>query len=398
MPLPGSPSRITQRVRPEFLWLVGAYVLSTAGNYLNLVALGLFSYELTGSGLGVGLIMALRLGASGLGGVAAGYLCGRVDRRRVMIGADVVQALAMVVLAFSRPEIVVVAVVVVVLGVGNSVFSVALRTSIPEMVGHEARVRANGLLAVAKSVATVAGFASAGLVIGFGGVAVAFAINGATFLCSALVLTLFRLSTNTPTAVKPAERRTSALPVILVAMVVLRGIDAFASASHNVALPVLAGPMENGAAHLSAFWVAWAVGVLLAHQVVQRRAGAGSRSFAVATCVMAVSFGFAFTGPPTVLWVVVVVVAGIADGVTEIAYTSRLQEAPEHERARLFGVSATAEMSGFAAGTVAAGAALEVLPTAVVVASFHGFALCAAVVFLLFNCLGENESGTVRGT
>jgi hypothetical protein len=59
---------------------------------------------------------------------------------------------------------------------------------------------------------------------------------------------------------EPAKRGLGALPFLLPAMVVVRGIDALASASHNVALPVLAAPMQDGAAFLSRFWVAWAIG------------------------------------------------------------------------------------------------------------------------------------------
>lgn len=380
----------------RFHWLVIGFALSTGGNYLNLVALALYTYEVTGSGLGIGLMMALRLGAGSLGGLVAGARVGRADRRRVMIGADVLQALAMVLLAVtaSARDVVTLAGVVVVLGAGNAVFTVALRTSVPEMVGQEALVRANGLLVTAKSIGTVAGFASAGVVVGAGGVAAAFAVNAASFGCSALALAFVRFRAE-PVAAERVQtgKRLAVLPFVLLSMVVLRGIDAFASSSHNVALPVLASAAD-GAAFLSRFWVAWAVGMLLAHQLLKRwwrrrDPATSQRLFTVATGVMSVAFVLACSGLPVPVVMAGALVAGLADGVTEIAYTSRLQALPEQRRARLFGLSATVETSGFAAGMVAAGAVLGVLPALAVIALFHGLALCAA--FLLFGHLGEEN-------
>lgn len=407
----------------RFSWLVAAYALSNAGNYLNLVALGLFTYQVTGGGLGVGLLMALRLGAGSLGGLAAGSLAARFDRRRVMICADLAQALAMTALAAGSGtrDLVLLPVVVVVLGAGNAVFSVALRTSVPEMVGQEARVRANGRVVAAKSFGTVAGFASAGVVIGGGGVELAFAVNAVSFAVSAFALLFVRpRATSSEPVAGPlgAKTRTTGartalrglLPGALLPMVALRGVDALASASHNVALPVLASTAHaaDSASFLSRFWGAWAVGVLLAHQVTTRRlrhgdTATGERVFALATCVMAVSFALAFRDLAPPLLLCAALVAGVADGVAEIAYTSRLQEVPEHRRGRLFGLSTTVETSGFAIGMVASGAALEVLPAVVVVSLCHGFALCAAAVLLLMRYLGAGkddadvEAGALHG-
>jgi MFS family permease len=112
-------------------FLISAYAVSSYGNYLNLIALSLFSYEVTGSGLGLGLLMALRLFAGFMAGLGAGVLIGRVGRRATMIGADMVQAVAMAVLALCAARsapVWLLAVVVVVLGAGSTFFSVALRS------------------------------------------------------------------------------------------------------------------------------------------------------------------------------------------------------------------------------------------------------------------------------
>ncbi|OKI25776.1 hypothetical protein A6A25_32590 [Saccharothrix sp. CB00851] len=389
---------------------MAAYGVSTCGNYLNLVALALFTYEVTGSGLGVGLVAALRLVTGSLAGFAAGALAARFDRRRLMIGADLAQVVAMTVLAATTraADVVVLGCAVAVLGAGNSLFTVALRSAVPDVVGAAARVRANGMLVTAKSVAMVCGFAGAGPLIGIGGFAAAFAFNAATFVVSAVALALIRFRAHEPADVAPATAGAgltlAGLAPVVLLMLVLRGVDAFASSSHNTALPVFAATTrpDGAATFMSYFWVAWAVGVLCAHRVVTRWGGLGTahrleRAFGLATCAMAVSFTLAFTGLPEIAMALVVLVAGLADGVTEIAYVSRLQEAPDHLRTRLFGLSATIETSGFALGMAAAGALLEVLPALAVVGLLHGLALCAATAFLLFTTR-SSAHGSSGGT
>jgi MFS family permease len=170
-------------------------------------------------------------------------------------------------------------------------------------------------------------------------------------------------------------------------MVVVRGGDAFGSSSHNMAIPVYANHLDpaNPAAVMSQFWASWAIGMLLAHQVVRRWSrgrAVGERAFALGTCLMSMSFVLAFAVPAGPALIAVACVAGLADGCTEIVYTTRLQALPDEQRGRLFGVSATAETAGFAAGMVTSSALLELLPILVVVASFHGIALLGAVGLL----------------
>ncbi|MEV0171333.1 MFS transporter [Streptomyces sp. NPDC050803] len=391
---------------------MAAYAVSAYGNYLNLIALSLFSYEVTGSALGIGAVMALRLFAGVLSGPAAGALTGRVGRRTVMICTDAAQAAAMTVLALtaSGTPLWLLGLAVVVLGAGNTFFTVALRSAVPAMVGQDRRAQANGLLVTARSLATVLGFASAAPVIGYGGYGTAFALNGASFVVSGVVLLVLRPRTEeTGEAAGEAaggasgagERRAlwrawAGVPALLLGMILLRGTDALASSSHNVALPIVADLADpsHPALFMSRFWAAWAVGTVLAHQVLKRvrtKDGAawGERGFALGTCAMSCAFVLAFTGLPAVALVLAAAAAGFADGWTEIVYTTRLQAAKDRERGRLFGLTATAEQSGFALGTVAAAAALESLSPLTVVALFHGTAVCGALALLLAGRRGD---------
>jgi MFS family permease len=382
---PGEPLTGPPR---NFLVLVFGYSCSAYGNYLNLVALSLYTLVVTGGPLGVGIVMALRLGAGFGAGLVAGRLVNRFDRRRLMIGTDLLQAAAMVVLAAGPGNVVLLVAVAVVLGAGNTLFTVALRSSVPAMVGQEQRVKANGRLVTGRSLGTVLGFASAGIVVAAGGFDAAFYVNAASFVVSALALTALRLPTRTgdpataPGPSVPGRLLALAGPVVVL-MVAVRGADAFGSASHNMAIPLYANQLDaaNPAVVMSQFWASWAVGTLLAHQVV-RRVALGERAFALGTCLMAVSFVLAFAVPAGPALIAVALLAGLADGFTEIVYTSRLQEAPDEQRGRLFGLSATAETAGFAVGMVTSSAVLEVAPALTVVSMFHGVAVLAAVGLL----------------
>lgn len=391
----------------RFRALVGAYAVSGYGNFLNLIAMSLFSYQVTGTAFGVGLVMALRLLSGFVAGLTAAALAARTTRLRTMVCADVAQGLALSVLALcsARTPMWLLCGTVVVMGAGNTYFTVALRSAIPAMVGQDSRTRATGLLVTARSIATVLGFASAAPVIAFGGYGTAFAVNAASFAVSAGALLVLRPRTDGEEETVPQDNArgkdavpargprlwhgVAGLPALLLGMILLRGIDALASSSHNVALPVVANASapSDPALFMTRFWAAWAVGTIAAHLVLRRARGVsawGERAFALGTLAMAVSFVAAFTGLPAAALMLAAACAGFADGWAETVYTARLQTAPDRQRTRLFGLSATAETAGFALGTVLAAAALEVLPALTVVGVFHGAAVCGALVLLLF--------------
>lgn len=375
-----------------FWLLVCGYAVSSYGNYLNLIALGLFSYHWTGSAWATGVVMAIRLGAGFVTGLTVGRVLDRVSRRPLLIGMDLVQAAAMVALVLV-PSLPVLLLVAVILGAGNTTLVVALRSGVPDLVGTDDRARANGRLVTARSLATVLGFGSAGLIIDLGGYSAAFLLNGGSFLVSAVALFFVVWPDQGPVA----ERVTASggrrvvwrmLPPVIGGMVVVRGLDALASAGHNVALPVFASitAPDNPASLMAEFMTAWAIGSLSAHQLVSRVLKTiDHRVFAAATCVMSVCFVLAFTGLPAVALITVCLLAGIADGVTEIGYVSTLQTLPGQERTRIFGLSASVENSAFGGGMVVAAGLLEAWPVLPVVGGFHGVALIGVLVFLLVS-------------
>jgi MFS family permease len=383
----------------HFRFLVVGNAISSYGNYLNMVALGLFAFHLTGSALRTGLFMALRLAASFVAGLVAGGIVSRLDRKRVMVASDLIQAASMLGFLSAPPgaQTSLLFGVAVVTGACGTLGGVALRSSIPEIVGPDQRVRANALLATGRSIAMVAGFASAGLVISTVGFTAAFLIDAATFLISAANLARLPITTrgeaveSSPGLVAAQVTAVRFLWVtpILLAMIGLRMADAFGSASHNVGLPVLSSELdpEHPAAFMARFWAVWAIGNIVAQRAVlwwvkRTDRTITERAFALGACVMSGAFILAFTTPGLVLGTGIALLAGLADGFTEIAYTSQLQTAPDAQRGYVFGFSVMAESVGFGSGLVLSAVALDRMSPLPVVVVFHGLAVATALVFL----------------
>lgn len=387
----------------HFRVLVAGAGVSAYGSYLNMVALNVFVYDITGSALTSGLFMAVRLLTSVVSGVVSGRLVSRTDRKRLMVLADLTQATALVVLLAvpGGARVALLFALAVTAGACSTLSQVALRSSIPEIVGSELRGRANGLLATSRSLAMVAGFASAGVVVAQLGYRAAFAMDAASFVVSATVLSLLPITTRA--AADPeadgdeAPSRWAALTVlrtmpVLAVMVAVRAADGLGSSSHNVGLPIYSSHLDpaHPAAFISRFWATWAIGNIVAQRVLGRYAkrtgrAPGEWAFALGACAMSAAFIVVFTGPPGVLGVAVALAAGIADGLTEIAYVTRLQDLPDSRRGPMFGLSASAENGGFGLGMIVSAALMERFSPLPVVAAFHGsaIALCLGLLAVL---------------
>ncbi|RSO37320.1 MFS transporter [Streptomyces sp. WAC 06725] len=394
----------------HFRLLVVGNAISAYGSYLNMVALNVFVYQVTGSALTAGLFMAVRLITSVLSGFVSGRLVSRYDRKRLMVCADVTQAAALVVLLLAPDGARVALLFALAVGTGacSTLSQVALRSSVPEIVGADLRTRANGLLVTGRSLAMIAGFASAGVVVAEFGYTAAFALDAGTFAVSATILFLLPIRTraaagddaagSTAADAAGAGRWASlallkAAPLLAV-MVAVRAADGLGSSSHNVALPIYSSALDpsHPATFVSQFWATWAIGNIVAQQVCSRRTrktgwSPGERAFALGSCVMSAAFIVVFSGLPAVPAAVAALVAGMADGFTEIAYVSRLQAAPDEQRGRLFGLSASAENSGFGLGMIVSAALLERYSPLQVVGAFQGLAivLCVALLVVLFR-------------
>src|SRR3954471_17400631 len=155
----------------DFFRLFAAQLTSLLGSGVTSVALAAFAYELAGSNatIVIGTALTLRILAFVLFAPAAGILADRVDRRRLLVGADVLR----VVLMGAFPFITAVWQVYLLIFLLNAVtafFTPAFEASIPEVVGETLYTRALAWSRVAVDLEAAGGPLVAGVLIALVGV------------------------------------------------------------------------------------------------------------------------------------------------------------------------------------------------------------------------------------
>lgn len=171
----------------DFALLWAGMTISLLGDGVYLVATAWQVYDLSGSPAALSLVGLCW--SAGLVGflLAGGVAADRVDRRRLMIGADLARGLtvaAMGVLAVTgNVEIWHLAVLSFVYGSAEAFFTPAFSALIPQIVEEELRVQANSLQEVVRPLSLqLAGPAIGGLLVGAFGAGTAYLVDAASFL------------------------------------------------------------------------------------------------------------------------------------------------------------------------------------------------------------------------
>lgn len=179
----------------RLLW--SAMTISLLGDGVFLVAFAWQVYELSNAPAAlaaVGLAMSLpQVALFVLGGVVSD----RLDRRRVMIAADLVRALAIAAIATlslaGNLTLSAMIALVAVYGAGTAFFGPAFDAIVPELVPGHQLVQANSLDQFVRPAALrLAGPALGGVLVAASGLGWAFALNAATFVLSACFLLAMR--------------------------------------------------------------------------------------------------------------------------------------------------------------------------------------------------------------
>lgn len=176
--------------------LFGGQVVSSFGDWLYVLALGILAYEITGSATVVAVLTFARLLPYAVLLPLSGILADRGNRKALMVTADLGRGACMFGLLFvASEETLWIAYPLVFLAtVFSSLFQPAMSSVLPALVGDEEKlIQANSIWAQMDSVAFVLGPALGGVLALLGAPELAFAINGATFLASAATLLLVRI-------------------------------------------------------------------------------------------------------------------------------------------------------------------------------------------------------------
>jgi len=174
-----------------FALVLGGQVVSQFGDWVAYIAVPLVVLEKTGSPLVMALSLVMGVVPGLLFGPLAGAVVDRLDRRRLMIGADLLRAALVAAMAFTASVPALLALVFAV-GAVSQFFLPSLQASLPNIVGREQLLAANALRQGVNTVAMVAGPPLGGLIAGLAGVRLAFGIDALSFLGSALALALAR--------------------------------------------------------------------------------------------------------------------------------------------------------------------------------------------------------------
>jgi DHA3 family macrolide efflux protein-like MFS transporter len=390
------------------LWL--GQVISAIGDYFYFLAVPILINKLNGSTAAIGLAMILGFALPQLlFGIPAGVLVDRWDRRRVMIVADVLRAALVLggLLVHNVQTIWILYAVGFMVSVASRFFFPARSALIPALVSENELVAANGLAQLTETASLLAGPALAGFMIGWFGESVAFVVDSASFIVSALAIWSIGAVMAQSAQVAP-EQTARALQIpfrglwselveglrLLFGHPVLRGIVLSFAVVHlglgaiNVLwVPLLSrnygvGPEGMGVVD-SIQGVGMAVGGFAVGWLAARFSKA--RIGAVGLMVVGLMLGFTGVAPSFVYIIVFSFVLGLALAPIEAALTTLMQQlTPDRSRGRVFSALGTfGSIAGMLSMACAGGAAeLVGIPTV--------YLACGAVVMLaglLFGAL-----------
>ena len=174
----------------NFRLLWGGQIVSQLGDWFNVVALYALLFELTGSATAVAAMMVMQLLPVALVGPVSGVVVDRFDRRRIMIGADILRGAAVLGLLHVRSsESVWLAYVVTgVMVACSGFFEPARSATVPSIVPRNQLVAANAISTGTWSAMLAIGASLGGAVTVLLGRDAAFVINSLSFFASALFL------------------------------------------------------------------------------------------------------------------------------------------------------------------------------------------------------------------
>jgi MFS family permease len=384
-----------RRHRDFRLLFIGQFV-SFFGSMLTYVAVPYQVYQLTSSSLLVGLLGTAQLVPLLLFGLLGGAYADAMDRRRLLIGAEVVLALVSLGLAanawLARPSVAAIFALTALMSAVNGFHRPTLEAMSPRLVDAAELPAQAALTSLRGSLGAVAGPAVGGICIASLGMPATYLFDVATFVASLAALAAMAAMPPAPEAAEPglrsiAEGLTYARrrPELIGTYVV--DIVAMTFAMPMALFPAMAQPW-GGAKAAGWLYSAMSAGSLVmtlfsgwTRRIARR--GAAVVLAAAAWGVAVVLLGYAPSLPAAVLCLGL---AGAADMVSGLYRMTIWNETiPTHLRGRLAGVEMISYMTGPLLGNARAGwmASLRSVRFSIVA----GGAICVAGVLLCIPLL-----------
>jgi MFS family permease len=183
--------------RPGFRRWYAARMTSLAGTAASGVAVPLLVWERTGSATATAAVSGLSIAPYLVFGLLAGAHADRVDRRRLMVGADVVAAALLATVPFAAwlgfGSTAYVLVVVAAAGSAFVWFDAAAFGALPQIVGRERLQEANSLIFATTTVVGIGAPALGAVLSGLTSPETVIGVDACTFAVSAFLLRRLRL-------------------------------------------------------------------------------------------------------------------------------------------------------------------------------------------------------------
>ena len=188
---------------PSFarLWLGG--LVSDLGDWMLLIGLPVFVFQLTGSALTTATVFVVETVPALLAGQVAGVLVDRVDRRRILIAGTLLQAVLLLPLLAvnSAGDLWIVYLVAAAQSVLARVCGPATLALVPSLVAPGQLASANALSAVSQNIARLVGGPLGGVAVALAGLTGIVVVDALTFVAVAVLVAGIRI---------PATRATGA--------------------------------------------------------------------------------------------------------------------------------------------------------------------------------------------
>jgi len=194
----------------NFRLLYIGQTVSQLGDWFNTVAIYSLLLDLTGSATAVAWMLIVQMAPIGIVGPLAGVVVDRMNRRRIMIAADILRGVVILgLLLVRRVDQLWLAYAVTAIAVAAQAFFEPARTAtIPNVTSGDELLPANALSSATWSAMLAIGASVGGIVTAVFGRDVAFVVNSASFFVSAIFIAMTRYDA-TPVAarLKPSRYR-----------------------------------------------------------------------------------------------------------------------------------------------------------------------------------------------
>jgi MFS family permease len=357
----------------NFALLWAANTQSRVGDFVYEIALAWWVLQETGSPEIMGLVLVVSIAPSILFLVLGGAIVDRMPRLLMMMFSDAgcgLVALTVAILGWSGGlELWHIFGAALFFGLATAFFEPAYAAIIPQVVAEDDLGSANALTSISVSLGRVLGPAlGAGLIAVFG-IETAFAVNGVSFLLSALIVSpLLRAGIPAPQAgentnlladIREGFSVVALVPWLWISILVFALTNVTLAGPYSVSMPFLVGDeMQGGVDRLGLIYAFFPLGYLLAAIWLGRytrlpRRGLLIQGGLVLGAVMLMLFGFNL---PLWMLLLAALVNGFALQAGQLAWTHLLQEKiPNEQLGRVSSIDQTGSFILMPVGLIVAG-------------------------------------------